>query len=268
MITKAFVLLSGGIDSTTALHIAHEECEEVEALSIHYGQRHNKERDYAKRTCDRLGIPQTRIDIPAYVLGGKSVMLTDESVEIPNISYDEIEGVSPTYVPFRNGTMLSVVAAHAQKWVNGQIDAYCAHMRVYDIPGEPPTDWKDFALRLQRDSAHIYFGAHAEDAHNWAYPDCTPEFIGAISSAIYTGTYYTVRVHTPLMWMKKHEIIQKGEQLGVKWEDTWSCYAGGALHCGICPTCRARNGAFLQANVYDPTEYQMPAEAPVDGLSF
>jgi 7-cyano-7-deazaguanine synthase len=101
----------------------------------------------------------------------------------------------------------------------------------------------------------LYFGAHAEDARAWAYPDCTPEFIGAMANAIYIGSYQQLRLRTPLEWLTKADIIQLGDRLGVPWEQTWSCYAGGQSHCGTCPTCRARRQGFVRAGVYDPTMY-------------
>jgi 7-cyano-7-deazaguanine synthase len=262
---KAFVLLSGGLDSTTCLYkaiydygtpdtevdiakrivlnrnsvdIAEDPIPWVEAVSIDYGQRHVKEMEYARHSCEMLGIKHTILDIGG-ILTGANVMLTDRNVEIPNISYADIQGVSPTYVPFRNGTMLSVLAAHAQKWVNEE-NRHHAHA-MYE--------------RGEEVSAGIYFGAHAEDAHNWAYPDCTPEFIGAMANAIYVGTYHQVRLHTPLMSLNKKEIVELGEKLHVPFDETWSCYAGGEEHCGTCPTCRSRRQAFKDAMVFDPTVY-------------
>ncbi len=254
--TKAFVLLSGGIDSTTCLFIAREQFDEVEAVSINYGQRHIKEREFAARTCMTLNIPITLINIPPEVLGGRGVMLTDLNVEIPDISYDEIQGVSPTYVPFRNGSLLSLVTAHSQKWVMQQIDDVYKNLPPeFLVEGSTENENRQAILNMHQGSIGIFFGAHSEDALNWAYPDCTPEFIGAMANAIYIGTYYTARLHTPLMWMKKHEIIQCGEGLGVDWSTTWSCYAGEEDHCGTCPTCRARHKAFYDAGVFDPTMY-------------
>ncbi|KKL66142.1 hypothetical protein LCGC14_2147910 [marine sediment metagenome] len=225
-IKMALVLLSGGIDSTTCLYIAREEFGNVNVtgLSINYGQRHLKETEQAKEICDGAArVDFEMLDIP----GMPKSMLTDPEVEVPNVSYSEIEGVSPTYVPFRNGQLLSRAAAYAQA-----------------------NEYTD-----------IYFGAHAEDALNWAYPDCTPEFIGAMANAIYVGTYHQVRLITPLEWLTKCEIIRLGERLGVPWELTWSCYKGEELHCGICPTCRARRDGFLDSGVRDPTIY---AETPTD----
>ena len=205
MTSKAFALLSGGVDSTTALYIAMEQFAHVEAISIDYGQRHKKEIEYAKKTCAKFNLKHTILPISGIV---PKTMLTDTNAQIPNVSYDEIKGVSPTYVPFRNGLMLAALASYAS--------------------GNLPDD-------IVEEHA-LFFGAHAEDAKNWAYPDCTPEWIGAMGNAIFIGSYYRLRLHAPLMWMRKDEIISRGEHAGVDWVNTWSCYAGGEHHCGTCPT--------------------------------
>lgn len=239
MSTRAFVLISGGVDSTTCLAIASLQFKDVECVSVDYGQRHKKEMEYAKRQAELFGASHHILPIGDVL---KGVMLTDRSHAIPDVRYDQIAGVSPTYVPFRNGTMLSVIAAHAQKWT--------AVMDANRPENKPP-----FA------QAALFFGAHAEDAQNWAYPDCTPEFIGAMANAIFIGTYHAVRLHTPLMWMMKHEIVKLGAELGVDFAQTWSCYAGGEHHCGKCPTCYARQDAFAKAGVPDPTVYAVPRKA-------
>lgn len=271
---KAFVLLSGGIDSTTCLYKAiidykpddisvHDAFHApirinwVEAISVNYGQKHLKEAQYAKTTCDRLGIDHTILDI-GDILSGKTVMLTDDSVPIPNMSYDEIRGVSPTYVPFRNGTLLSAITAHAQKYVNDQIHkeaCYIAGIGPDDTDFRPSQGDMDKATKAAKDLVGIYFGAHSEDAQNWAYPDCTPEFIGSMANAIYIGSYFCIRLYTPLQWLMKKDIITLGDSLDVDFSSTWSCYAGGDKHCGVCPTCRSRRQAFADAIVLDPTEY-------------
>lgn len=225
---RAYVLLSGGIDSTVCLHIADKEFKgEVIGVSVNYGQRHNKEIASAERVCHAMKFRHRTITLDNI----PKSMLTDERVAVPDVSYADIKGISPTYVPFRNGLMLSALAALAQS------DFKYSSIEPYE------TEWA------------IYFGAHAEDAHNWAYPDCTPEFIGAMANAIRVGTYNAIRLHTPLEWMTKAEIIAKGEQLHVDWSMTWSCYKGEKIHCGICPTCRARRDAFKKAGVTDPTTY-------------
>ena len=249
---KAYVLLSGGLDSTTCLSIALQQADVVEAVSVNYGQRHKKEMEYAKRTCEKFGIDHKILNIEG-ILSGKGVMLSDASVEIPNISYAEIKGVSPTYVPFRNGTLLSLITAQAQKWVNDQIEALTTfRMRV---EGESKQEAKGAATLEMQDSVGIYFGAHADDAAGNAYPDCTELFIGAMANAIYVGSYNTIRLYTPLQWMNKQEIVEKGHRLGVDFSGTWSCYSGGEHHCGTCPTCRSRRQAFIDAGIEDPTTY-------------
>jgi 7-cyano-7-deazaguanine synthase len=205
---KAFVLLSGGLDSTTCLYVARKESfDEVEAVSMHYGQRHSKEIECARKICEDLGIVHCLIDL-GDLLAAKDTMLTNKDIDI-----------------------LSALTAHAQKWVNAQLQEHNdAH-------------------------ASLYFGAHAEDAHNWAYPDCTPEFIGAMANAIYIGSYMKIRLVAPLMNMVKSDIVELGYYLDVPFEDTWSCYAGGERHCGVCPTCRSRRQAFRASHIIDTTEY-------------
>lgn len=237
---RAFVLLSGGIDSTTCLYKAKRHMDEVggkvHAFSMDYGQRHAKEMDCAKKLCQDLGITHEILDIKGFA---GNTMLTDETQEVPDCSYKDIEGISPTYVPFRNGFMLSRLAAKAQEYVHNLI-------QVHSID---PND------KLLEDLVWIYFGAHAEDSENWAYPDCTPEFIGAMANAIYIGTYKSVRLLAPFAYASKAEIIRQGHRIGVPYENTWSCYKGGEKHCGTCPTCIARKEAFNHAGVYDGTVY-------------
>ena len=246
---KAFVCLSGGLDSTTALYLANQRFEgNVEAVSFDYGQRHRKEMEYARRSCDALKIKHTIVTLGG-LLSGDGIMLTDASVVVPDIAYSDIKGVSPTYVPFRNGTMLAALAALAQKYVMEQIDK-ATNKKAMDLMGE-----KDRQMRFAKDLVTIYAGQHAEDAANWAYPDCTFEFLGSMANAIYTGTYHTVRLETPFVFMSKEQIVRWGNELAVPYEDSWSCYKGEEFHCGTCPTCRSRMMAFADAAVDDPTEY-------------
>lgn len=297
---KAFVLLSGGLDSTTCLYQAMKDffpgsnhpsgrltqvtfeewvadrynvqddiaddvpnhngaeevpnCDWVEAVSIYYGQRHKLELEYAKSSCVHLGIKHTILDV-GDLLKGTNILLSGESIgkmEMVHTSYDKIQGVSPSYVPFRNGLLLSAITSHAQKYVNEQIDR-----RIQDFSSEMAEEAKGWATTEAKDLVTIYYGAHAEDAENWAYPDCTPEFNGSMANAIYTGSYNTIRLATPLQWSKKYEIVERGMKLGVHYEDTWSCYDNGNAHCGECPTCLARKEAFKLAGVTDPTVYKV-----------
>lgn len=239
MTTKAFVLLSGGIDSTTclALAIKRHDAKNVLAISVDYNQRHIKEIDCAQDICERLEVVHRTIKGPQDI---KS-MLNDTCIEIPDATYNELEGVSPTYVPFRNGQLLSLIAAEA-------------HMDVMRLDEERRSKCSN-PQNFEKALGVVYFGAHAEDAAGWAYPDCTPEFVGAMANAIYIGTYHQVRLEAPFQYMQKYEIIQKGCVLKVPYELTWSCYKGEELHCGACPTCYARHQAFIDAGVTDPTKY-------------
>ena len=170
-------------------------------------------------------IEYTTLKIPDVLMGA---MLTSDQA-IPEQSYSDLPvGMSPTYVPFRNGLMLSLLAAHAQKWV------------MQAASGR---------------KAYVHIGSHAEDAENDAYPDCSVDFMAAMADAISVGTYGMVTLKTPLINMKKDEVIELGHDLHVPFELTWSCYKGAELHCGKCMTCNARRDGFIAAGVDDPTVY-------------
>lgn len=228
---KAFVLLSGGIDSSTCLGFAVRDHgrANVTAISIDYGQRHLKEMEQAQKVAEYFSVAHEIHPIVGIPKAG----LTDHNAHIPNVSYQELTGVSPTYVPFRNGQLISRIAGIAQH----RVDAL------------------NKAIPEFKESAEIYFGAHAEDAAGDAYPDCRLDFVGAMAAAVYIGTYHAVRVRAPLIEMHKDDIVRVGIALGVPYHLTWSCYKGERLHCGICPTCRARKAGFEKAGVSDPTQY-------------
>lgn len=224
MTTRAFVSLSGGIDSTTCLAIAIQAHgkENVETFSFDYGQRHLKELDCATAICAHYGVKNTVLQLGQQ----PSSNLTDPEGDIPKVSYAELgEGISPSYHHYRNGQFLSVMATHAVAALKGT------------------------------DTGILYIGVHAEDAENWAYADCTPEFIGAQANAIFIGTYQKIRLKAPLLEMSKIEVVDKGMVLGAPLDLSWSCYLGGEMHCGECPTCRARKQAFTEAGIIDPTVY-------------
>lgn len=225
---RAFVLHSGGIDSTTCLMLAIKEhgAQNVQAVSIDYGQRHLREISASMQICECVGVLHATLQLGLQPVS----MLTNPEAAIPNVSYRDIVGVSPTYVPFRNGQLLSRLAAHASAIV------------------------KDTGVH-----AEIFFGAHAEDAAGGAYPDCTIEFVKAMDDAIRIGTYGMVSVRAPLISMMKDEIIRLGAPLNAPYDLSWSCYRGGKMHCGVCPTCRARREGFSKAGVKDPTAYESEA---------
>lgn len=228
-----FVSLSGGLDSAVLLYKVHEEAgprDELIGVSFDYGQRHGKEIEYAKKQCDRLGAGHIILALDGslgFRLFGRP-LLRDKDAALPDMSYEEMpEGVSPTYVPFRNGLMISMLAALAHSKLN----------------------------RSSHEGAQIHLGVHADDSARDAYPDCSYDFIHHMASAVWIATYRDVSVHAPFIHDSKKQIVERGASLNVPFADTWSCYAGGDLHCGKCPTCRARKQAFVKAGVNDPTKY-------------
>ena len=222
--TQAVVLLSGGIDSTTVLAKTVKDYwpPNTHALSIAYGQRHSTaELEASEAIAKHFRVSHTLIEVPLGTGG-----LTDTTLRIPNKSYAELgEGVSPTYVPFRNGALLSIATSFAH------------------------------GLAGRDDKFVVYYGAHAEDAENYAYPDCSMDFVRAMNKAVEIGTYGMGMVVAPFGGVRKSDIVRSGETYDVPWELTWSCYKGGRMHCGVCPTCQARKQAFKDARVTDPTEY-------------
>lgn len=224
MTTKAVVLLSGGLDSTTCAALATRIHlpGEVLGVSYAYGQKHRVELDAAARIAQALGIEHRIVQVPHDPFQGGTSTLIQGGPENPTGTYEELpSGISPTYVPFRNGTFLSLGAAIAQ--ASG--------------------------------AEEIWFGAHAEDAARWAYPDCSPEFIGAMANAIYIGTYLQVRLVTPLEWLTKKEIVALGDSIGAPFDLTHSCYNGAIPACGKCPTCLSRLQAFRENGWSDPIPY-------------
>lgn len=224
------VLLSGGIDSTTVLAHALEITPSGEfiAISFDYGQRHCKEITYAESIAKDKGIRHEIINLSSVI---PNTTLKDPGADLPEVGYDALTGVSPTYVPFRNGLML----AAATSFIVGHLE-------------------QTFGVN-SNEVAHLYAGMHAEDAASFAYPDCTPEFLGSMQNAIWMGTYGRVRLHAPFISSSKSAIVNVGRQLEVDYSKTWSCYKGGDTHCGVCPTCRARKKAFADADIVDPTVY-------------
>lgn len=229
---KALVLNSGGADSTTCVGIAvnSEKYSEVATVSVMYGQKHSKELKCAQNVADHYHLNHYELDLSSVLRFSNCSLLKDSTEHIPEKSYAEQiaengEGKVSTYVPFRNGLMLSAVAALAQSiWPDDEVD--------------------------------ILLGAHADDAAGRAYADCSEEFTSAMNTAIVIGTYGKVRVVAPLVNMNKSEVIGAGLKLGVPYHLTWSCYQGGRKACGECGTCIDRLNAFHANGVKDPIEYE------------
>lgn len=230
---KALVLSSGGVDSTTCIGIAISKVgrRNVSTVSVSYGQRHSKELECADKVAEYLGVKHYVLDLSNVLQYSNCSLLAHSSENIPEKSYaDQIaengEGKVSTYVPFRNGLMLSAVAALAQS--------------IY------PDDDVD-----------IYIGAHADDAAGHAYADCSEEFTSAMNTAIVIGTYGKVRVVAPLVNMNKAQVVFTGVALEVPYSKTWSCYKGGNKACGKCGTCIDRINAFKENHMIDPIPYEI-----------
>ena len=223
---KALVLSSGGVDSITALGLAVSRYgkENVIALSISYGQKHDKEIKAAIDVANYYGVEQLFLDLTRIFQYSNCSLLQQSTEEIPEESYGEqIEktgGEKPvsTYVPFRNGLFLSSAAS----------------------------------IALSKDCQVIFYGAHADDAAGAAYPDCSPVFNQAMGEAIWEGSGRQLKIEAPFVQMNKGEIVKLGLELKVPYELTWSCYEGGEVPCGRCGTCIDRAKAFAANGIQDP----------------
>lgn len=226
---KVLVLVSGGIDSTTCLAMMVKKYgkENVEALSMYYGQKHKKELECAKKVSDYYGVRYTELNLSILFKDSNCSLLAHSTEEIPKTSYAEqlarTDG-SPvsTYVPFRNGLFLSCAASVA----------------------------------LSKGCELIYYGAHSDDAAGNAYPDCSDVFNNAMNLAIYEGSGHQVKIEAPFVNLTKKDVVAKGLELKVPYELTWSCYEGHEKACGICGTCRDRLQAFIDNGATDPIAYK------------
>lgn len=211
------LVLSGGLDSTTMLYEYQSRI--AKAVSFHYGSNHNdKEIACAALHCKRLGIEHQVIRLPFFKDVLHSSLLSGANA-IPEGHYAD-ENMHSTVVPFRNGIMLSIAAAMAE----------------------------DSGLQYVMLANHS--GDHA------IYPDCRPEFVGAMSKAIEAGTYNGVQLWAPYTNITKADICRHGKALGIDYSETWSCYKGEDKHCGRCGTCVERREALAAAGINDTTEYQ------------
>lgn len=222
---QVVVLVSGGLDSITALYQTAQEHEVLAGLSFHYGAKHHaKELPEAAYHCRRLGVPHQVIELGFVPSFFKSDLL-ESGGAIPDGHYEEAT-MKATVVPFRNGIMLAIAAGLAESCgANGLVIA-----------------------------------AHAGD--HAIYPDCRETFMQALEQAIQLGTYAEIALLRPFIAMTKAQIVAHGHKLGVDYSRTWSCYKGGEMHCGTCGTCIERREAFLLAGVTDPTAYASLAPLP------
>ena len=223
---KILVLSSGGVDSTTCLAMAVAEvgAENVLALSVYYGQKHDKEIQAAKKVAEYYGVERMELDLSVIFAGSNCSLLKQSTEDIPLESYaqqiEETHGEKPvsTYVPFRNGLFLSSAAS----------------------------------IALSHGCSKIMYGAHADDAAGAAYPDCSLDFVNAMNQAIYLGSGNQLTIEAPFVSLTKADVVKKGLELGVPYELTWSCYEGGEKPCGKCGTCIDRMKAFELNGTVDP----------------
>ncbi len=222
---KAMVLCSGGLDSTTCLALAVEKYgkDEVLALSISYGQKHQKEIEAARAVTDFYGVPLRTLDLAQIFADSDCSLLQGSTAEIPKSTYAEQLSETAgkpvsTYVPFRNGLFLSSAAS----------------------------------IALSNGCEVIYYGAHADDAAGNAYPDCSDVFNNAMNTAIYLGSGKQLRIEAPFVNKTKADVVAEGLRLKAPLHLTWSCYEGGDKPCGLCGTCRDRAAAFAANGIADP----------------
>ncbi len=219
---KAIAIASGGVDSSTLLYSLTNQGFETHALTFIYGQRHSREIEAAKDITSRLGMAHKIVDISSIREILDSSALINHEVAIPKVpeTVEHYDTLKATIVPNRNSIFLSLGVAYAQN--------ICAK--------------------------HVFYGAHFSD--KGVYPDCRKEFIDAFMHAErIANDDFELTVAAPFVNMNKSDVVRLGSKLHVPYQITWSCYEGGAVHCGTCSSCRERKRAFLEAGIKDPTEY-------------
>jgi len=215
---KSVLILSGGMDSGTLLYDLLDNLNEVHAVSFDYGQRHKKELISAKALADHTKVTHEIIDLSNLKSLFKGSSQTDDSVPVPEGHYAE-DNMKATVVPNRNMIMLALATARA---ITMNFDA-------------------------------VVYGAHGGD--HAIYPDCRPEFVGAMSTAIHLCDWKKIHLLAPYINMNKISILQRGIVLKVPYELTWTCYAGEERACGKCGSCQERLEAFRENSVIDPVPY-------------
>jgi 7-cyano-7-deazaguanine synthase len=223
---KVVVLCSGGMDSVTALYWARKHHVVTAVLSFDYGAKHNhRELPFAIEHAQKIGTPQQTI--PLDFIGKLFASdLLQSGGAIPEGHYAD-ENMKRTVVPFRNGIMLAAACGFAESAGAGG----------------------------------LVIAAHGGD--HAIYPDCREDFMRAMGDAMRLGTYVQVQLLRPFIHLDKAGIAREGAGLGVDYSRTWSCYKGGAIHCGVCGTCVERREAFALAGLMDPTAYESTPPLPV-----
>lgn len=225
---KAVVLLSGGMDSTTVAASIRKDYDEVYGVAINYGQKHSIELERAEWIAGYLGLAGYHILDIAGTFQNSSLLSGGDEI----IDGDQKAEIGSTYVPARNAVFLSMAAGYADS-----IDAEA-----------------------------VYYGAHGSDEDN--YPDCTPEFLQAISHALSLGTVNNVEIRAPFIHMTKADIVTEAAIYAAPLGRTISCYRGTIPQCGTCPTCVGRIEAFRVAGFVDPVDYLEDPKFPQSAQIF
>jgi 7-cyano-7-deazaguanine synthase len=222
----AIAIVSGGLDSSVLAHHLVDDGWRLQLVSFDYGQRHAIELDCARTLAHRLGVRHDVVDLTSAAPLLRGSALTDNEVDVPDGHYTD-ESMRLTVVPNRNAIFLAF----------GVAAAVAAH------------------------AAAVAVGIHAGD--HPIYPDCRPAFVDSARTLARVANEGFVDegfdVLAPFLTWSKADIVRRGAALGVSFRDTWSCYRGGARHCGTCGTCVERREAFALASVDDPTEYEAAA---------
>jgi len=227
---QVVVALSGGMDSVVCAALAMRDsgADGAAALHMSYGQRTEaREQRAFEAICDRLGIRRRLLFRTPFfrAIGGSA--LTDDRIAVPDTGPEIGAHIPVTYVPFRNAHILSAAVSWAE------------------VLG----------------ATRIFIGAVEQDSSG--YPDCRPEYYQAFNEVIRLGTKErTIRVETPLIALRKYEIVMLGLELGAPFDLTWSCYSREDQACGVCDSCVLRLRAFATAGARDPVPYQSPATVP------
>jgi 7-cyano-7-deazaguanine synthase len=233
------ILLSGGLDSTTVAAYAKKQGYELIAITLHYGQKHSKEVESAKKVAEAMGIKQEVIDISFFKkLAWYSALTNSGDFNIPKQRDNEemAKDIPITYVPLRNTFFITMAAAFLESEVLNLIEREKVDPANVD--------------------ASLFIAANAIDYSG--YPDCRPEYYKQIAKALFQGSKLGVQykkkisIKTPIILKTKAEIVKMAMDLGAPIEHTWSCYEGGEVPCGTCDSCILRAKGFAEAGYNDP----------------
>ncbi len=219
---KAIAVVSGGLDSVTLAHLLARLGAQLHLLAFDYGQKHRKELDFARECAQRLNADFDIVDLSGFSRLISASALTSDTIEVPHGHY-AAPMMALTVVPNRNAILLALA----------------------------------FGVAVNESAQIVATGVHGGD--HFIYPDCRPDFIQSFDAMQRTATEGfsdpNLRLLAPFLETDKTGIVRLGHELGVPFERTWSCYEGGAKHCGKCGTCVERREAFALADVEDPTDY-------------